>query len=350
MRTILHFIPDSALAYTYQGSYKDILSRVNWFRTQDAEYRQILLSEDPATLDRLPPSGEVCGILVEYTHYPRTVAILRRQYPGAFLATRAHNIEPLQHLHVHGWRTERGPLWLLYGMCRRLYHDMLCKRYCDAIYSISSYENRVYWDRLPGRARIEWLPYFCPEHLLPQHPLDFARRTTIGCLPGDLRARRNRDMAVRFIEFARMMKAAGAPYEFVMTGNVSASDLPSCDAVRLTGMLDDLASLLGELRAVAVLSPIGYGLKTTAVDALAAGAYTLAHPAIVRRSPKKITPAMIAVETPGPVNVAEARRVTDALASPPPCRQIHSELKARCLELLQRDFGPKRRGRPCFEF
>jgi hypothetical protein len=137
------------------------------------------------------------------------------------------------------------------------------------------------------------------------------------------------------------MRSAGAPYQFVMTGDLCSSKLPRSDAVESIAMIEDLTTFLGEVRAVAVLSPLGYGLKTTAVDAAAAGAYTLAHPTIVRRSPSELAPAMIPVETTRLPAAAEVARILQKLQPRAPLEAIDRQCRMRSLEMLDRDFGDR---------
>src|SRR5665213_3710311 len=58
---ILHLIPKNALASAHFGSYKDIISRVNWFRSQDVEYLQFPIGDDAGELDGLPAADAVHG-------------------------------------------------------------------------------------------------------------------------------------------------------------------------------------------------------------------------------------------------------------------------------------------------
>lgn len=338
----LHVIPQGAAADTYGGTYKDLLSRVAWFRDQPIQYRQcIICRDDVADLGDLPPADAVRGILVEYTHYPRIVAALRERYPTALLAVRAHNVEPLQHLDNHGWFSRYGPLWMLYGMWRLLCQDVRCKRTCDVVYAISEHEVRNYWRRLPGRARIEWLPYFCPDSLLPRAAPPLETRRVIGCLPASLNSRRNWDLARRFIRFAEALKAHGANYRFVLTGDLAGWGLPQSSAVEYAGMIENLGAFLGGLRAVAVLSPLGRGFKTTIADALAAGVHVVAHPVWVDRCPESFAPGLVPLRTERLSRSWEIERVLARLEGPFPLAGLNERLKGRSLGILGRDFAPR---------
>jgi len=307
---VIHIIPSGVFTNTYQGSYKDTISRVRFFESSDGNYQQVRLDNDDATAV-LPRADEESDptFLIEYTSFPATVKAIRKRYPSAFIAVRSHNLEPLQHFDNHGWwPSGKGPLWMAYGMFRLFRGDLAVKRFANVIYSISEWENRVYWNRLPGRARVEWLPYYCPDHLVPERyssaeslttPIAAApERKIIACLPTSQKNRKSWDLATRFLALAKSVKTAGdVDYEFVMTGRLADWGLPASPFVSWAGMVDDLPALLKRTKAVCLLSPLGYGFKTTIADAIAHGCYVLAHPALARRCPEILLPAIIPLDT-----------------------------------------------------
>lgn len=336
--TIVHVIPAGVYGTQYQGSYKDTISRVRFLERLDAEYRQVLLDDDTpdAVLAALRGQRDI-RVLVEYSHYPRVVRALRRAHPDALIAIRSHNIEPLQHLDNHGLWPKRGPLWMAYGMARLALADLICKRHANAVYSISDWENRVYWDRLPGKARVEWLPYYCPGHLAPEARPFVEERGTIVCLPNSQKNRKSWDLATRFGSFAKHAKSVdGSEYDFLMTGDLADWDLPASAHVTQTGLIKDLPSLLGKAKAVCMLSPLGYGFKTTIADAIAHGCYVLAHPALARRCPDLLRPAIIPVDTAKPETF---RSALSKLGAPFPVSNVNATLREGAHRILARDFG-----------
>ncbi len=336
---LVHLVPASVLRNTWQGSYKDTISRAAFFGQHCRDYRQVLLQDDDPDVVRAAVDGcRDIQFLIEYTTFPRTVQWIRRVFPQAFLAVRSHNLEPLQHLDNNGWWSRRGPLWMLYGMLRLAAADLACKRHADVIYSISDWENQKYWERLPGRARVEWLPYHCPQHLRPDSvPLAPVDRRRIACLPTSQPNRKSRDLVLRFLHFAEQMQALGGhDYEFVVTGDLSNWDLPATSAVLRTGMLDDLRSFLSTVHAVCLLSPLGHGFKTTIGDAVAHGCHVLVHPSLARRCPVRLQPALIAVDSRRADDVA---RAVSRLVEAPPAAELDAELRDISQRLLARDFG-----------
>jgi len=338
--TVIHVIPRGVFANTYQGSYKDTISRVRFFEAAGVDCRQVLVDDD----DPVPVLGSLGDltvaprVLVEYSHYPRILRGIRSRWPTAFIGVRAHNIEPLQHLDNGGWWPKRGPLWVLYGMWRLLLQDIHCKRYADVLLPISDWEARVYWSRLPGRAKVEWLPYYCPDHLVPQSPMPLEQRRIIACLPTSQRNRKSWDLVTRFVRFAEVMKAAGSDYDFVVTGDLCGWGLVHGSAVSFVGMVQDLRGFLEQVRAVAMLSPLGYGFKTTIGDALAVGAQVIAHPALLRRCPLQVQSVVLGVET----ERIPAEAVSQWLATARSDRAIcvHQGLRQTNHDLLDRLFSP----------
>jgi len=335
---IIHIVPSSVFANTKQGSYKDTISRATFFQENCGDYRQVLVNDDNPNEVRADLEGRTdARFLVEYTTFPRILKWIRQTYPRSFVAVRSHNIEPLQHLDNNGWWPRRGPLWMLYGMLRLAVADLAIKRHANVIYSINDWENRAYWNWLPGRARVEWLPYYCPRHLLPDAIGSAQRRHRIACLPTSQPNRKSRDLVDRFIRFAeQMQRCGGGNYEFVVTGDLSHWKLPRTDAVAFTGMIDDLRTFLPTVHGVCLLSPLGYGYKTTIGDALAHGCHVLVHPRLASRCPAGLTSALIAVDSDRPADVSQA---CSRLSGPPPDTRLDFDLREMNHRLLATDFG-----------
>ena len=84
--------------------------------------------------------------------------------------------------------------------------------------------------------------------------------------------------------------------------------------VERLGRLDEPWTRLCGTKAVAVLSPLGYGSKTTVTDALAAGCHVLVHPRQHERLPPDERALAIPVD---PASAADARRAVACLSQPP---------------------------------
>jgi hypothetical protein len=335
--TVLHVIPSGVFANTYQGSYKDTISRVHYLQGIGKEYRQVQLDDDtPEIVLAALPAHDNVRVLVEYTQFPRVVRALKRRSKNIFVAVRAHNIEPLQHLDNHGWWPRRGPVWLLYAIWRLFAADLATKRHADVVYSISDWENRVYWNRLPGRGQIEWLPYYCPEHLAPGGEPPVARRRVFACLPTSQKNRKSWDLVTRFIAFSESARPlTDSSDEFLITGAVADWELPAAPSVKYAGMVGDLRTLLRTVKAVAMLSPLGHGFKTTIADAIASGCYVLAHPTLAKSCPELLRSAIIPVDITRPNSI---RRALEQVEKPLPMVKLNDRLREINHSILARDF------------
>lgn len=324
MTRVLHILPEGAFANTYHGCYKDVMSRIRFLEQPPFSYNRVTLpADDPQPVIREIAVNAPTHVFIEYSIFPRVVSAIRNACPSAWIGVRAHNIEPLQHLDSYGWWSSRGPLWMLYGMTRLLSQDARIKRSADAVLPISDWEAKAYWNRLPGRALVQWLPYVCPQHLVPAHATPIADRKIVACLPTSQKNRKSWDLVTRFMTMASTMKSMGAPWEFVVTGRLDAWSLPPCPDVSFVGFVEDLSSFLGQCRAVSMLSPLGYGFKTTLADAWAAGAHALAHPRLIARSPATTRSAMIPVDTHRKDSMASALR---QLQGAPAGLELHRRL------------------------
>ena len=332
---ILHLVPDHVFLNRYQGSYKDVIGRTNVLKTKDGFYRQVVLhSEESSEVDRLPEDIHPSHILVEYSSLGRIVAALRSRWPNAFIGVRAHNIEPLQQIDSDGWTPVRKIPRLFYGCLRLLHKDWLSARYADAIYSISEWEAEKYWKRMPSCKRALWLPYFTPDYLVSGG--SSLPREIIACLPNAVEHRKTRDLVERFGRFASTAKALGDSHTFAITGDLSRWSMKMPSSAEQTGMIEDLADFMTRVKAVAMLSPLGYGFKTTIADAIAAGCYVIVHPSIYRRCPNVLRPACIILPSLTDNDVAAA---LGQLKAPFPLTDTTETLKGIVTRMLANDFG-----------
>ena len=335
---IVHLIPRGVLDNSYHGSFKDVVSRVKLFEHSTGDYRQVVVDgDDPSALANEWCDWADSAFLIEYSYYPKITRALRTRFPKAFIAVRSHNIEPLQHLHNHSWWSSRGPAWVGYGMARLFWGDVIVKRYADVIYSISDWERVRYWGRIPGKATQEWLPYHCPDHLIGAKPSSSVERTRIVCMPTSVKGRKSLDLVRRFISFAELAKEQDAPYEFLITGNLESWPPPRSEAVRYTGMVEDLAPFFCTVKAVCILSDLGYGFKTTIADALANGTAVIVHKRLKQRFFSMLGETLISLEADSPRSVREALRHLQEqrfLQSNP-----NDEFRQRSHDILRRDFS-----------
>ena len=300
---LLHFTPEFVERLYGAGHWKAVRAVRLLLDDLGGNYRVETFDGDtfaaPASL-----STEVSDVIIEYTRWPQRVQALSAIAPNARLHARAHNAEALQHFvrSSRGWRPTRGVARTLYGTARLLWQDALCRRRCDSILGISAWDNRHYWNWFPGGATVVDVPYFSPwPSLLPDvKPLPWdTRDKRVLCLAGASdtigRAARNgfATLARRFAADDRLRH-----WQFEMSaGSHSALEMAAPDGpVRVLNHIENPWALLCRTACVAVLTPLGYGFKTTILDALAAGCHTIVHPQLLPKLPEPVRRACIGVD------------------------------------------------------
>jgi hypothetical protein len=306
--TVLHIAPGHVDVRPGQGSHKDVAARKLHLEQVAASYRYCNVNGDqPSQLEATLADFSPSHVLVEYSYFPRIVRMLRRRYPQARIAIRAHNIEPLQHWTLAG-PGERDLLLpflrCAYVTLRLFLADLQVGWMADRILLISPVEQRTYW-RWPGcRARASWLPYLPPPEFIDGGAR--SERDVIACLPGATESVRTQDLVRQFSTFAERAKSAGWPETFVATGDLRTWDVHLSPAVTQTGHVDDLGAFYRKIAAVAILSPLGFGFKTTIGDAIASGAAVLAHPKIWQDLPEELKPYAVPVSSLDAAELMEA--------------------------------------------
>lgn len=273
-----------------------------------------------------------------YSFWPEAMEELRRHCPSAHLILRTVNAEALQHWTraAKDWRRWRGLPRDIYGFFRLLWRDRRSARAAHLLAGIASWDDRHYWSRLTSPATIRTAPYFSPwPALLPdQKPRDWPEREKcILCLPG-ARDTIGRGHVRMFAELARRPEFDG--WRFALSRGLHPSPEDSLpDRIEPLGELEDPWSWLCRVRAVAVLSPYGYGCKTTITDGLAAGARVLVHPRQVRRlSP----PEQLQVIPLDPTEKSLVRAAAAALEAAPeqPPAVVQADQFQRALQAWQK--------------
>lgn len=313
---ILHAIPDFAMRWPDSGDWKAAKAFGFALEAAGGPVRtHVFPPEDVrALVDACAP--EIAAVFVEYSFWPDALKALAAARPGVRRYVRTINAEALQH-----WHRERAVsrAWRLlprtfYGAARLLRRDSLCRIRAHALLGINSWENRAYWGRLPGRARVLYLPYFCPwPRLRPegrQAPWT-ARDRVVAVLPGCLSLPFHRDQVAGLSSFAvraGRLPGRGDAWRYVSTRGVwnEAPPVPPPPELEFLPPVADIWELMGTVRAVAVLSDLGMGLKTTVVDALAAGCHVLVKPGLHRRMPPEIAAHCIACDPVSDSSVAAA--------------------------------------------
>ena len=252
-----------------------------------------------------------------YTFWPEAMEDLKAKCPRIRIVLRTVNAEAFQHWTRadKDWRRFRGLPRDIYGGVRLLWRDRRCCRAADALAGIAAWDDDHYWSRLAGRSKVKHVPYVCPwPDLRPEvKPRPWAaREDVIACLAGT-RDSIGRGHVAGLAKLARRPELSG--WRFASTDgfmDASGDELPT--RVERLGCIEEPWALLCRVKAVAVLSPSGYGFKTTAADAVAAGCHVLVHPRQhARLSPEERAKALSV----DPGSEADICRLADALSQPP---------------------------------
>jgi hypothetical protein len=338
--TLVHAIPAWIRDRVGAGNWKDVASRRLLWNELERPCAVVYFDEkEPESLLReLPPTAT--DVLIEYSWWPELLSLLRA-FPKLRVHVRTHNAEALQQ-----WvRDDPGPwptyrtLRSVYGCLRLLYRDALCRQRSHTLLGISDWDNRAYWSRLPGRAAVVSFPYYCPWPLLRpevQVAAYSARRTVIASLPG-ADDRISRSMISGLEELSRRLDwtTDRGRWQCVVSPGILGNRQPLPDTVSLERIADPW-EFLGQVRVVAVLTDLGYGLKTTIVDALAAGCHVLVTPRLAQKLPPIVKEHCIVISPSDQGSVAAAGNM---VASPPQGATVNEALRQHALSVARSLFA-----------
>lgn len=339
-------VPESYLGVYGAGQWKDLASLRGILAEAGGPGREFVYNG--RNLDELIGliGLEPVHVVWYYSFHPEELAALRKACPAVFIHVRTVNAESLQHLtrNPPGWLPTRGNMRILYGAARVAWRDSLCRRIADTLPGISASDNRRYWSRLPGRATVVDAPYVTPwPEIRPDiEPRPWAaRENLIVCLAG---GRDRISLASTIGFFAVVARLRVHPlfrdWTFAISEGLLESgkgpDSAAAGVVNL-GRIDEPWDIMCRARAVAVLTPLGYGCKTTLFDAVAAGCHALAHPVLATRLPAIAHGAVLLLD-PG----IEPDAVTwhAHLSAPPPQPSPHAGLRSVVVEVWRRVLVP----------
>jgi hypothetical protein len=337
---VVHLIERSVRGERCSGNWKDITSFNSTLR-EICLFREVIFehSLSPSFL-RECKHGQVTHVIVAYSKYPEVLAQIRKAAPATRLFVRAHNAEALQHWH----RAEMslsptyGNLRSAYGILRLLWRDTLNKRISDGILGISEWDNTAYWNRLPGRAKVYDVPYVSPwpgQFVQQQeHRAWLDRENVILCMPGG-RDPIGRTMLNGFAQLASRLQRAHEfkSWRYWVSPGVQSKphDKSHLEVLELLSALDEPWNVLCSIKAVAVLTPLGFGFKTTIADALAAGCHVLVHPKLAQRLRPEVRSKCIVCD---PENLSGTGALHARLSKDPGPSDVNEALKRRARRQL----------------
>lgn len=343
-RIILHLLERQRRGRYCAGQWKDIESFNEILASLDNQF--YCLEFDHSEIKQLAErcrDVKASDIILYYSFLPEVLMELRTALPEARLFVRTVNAEACQH-----WQRAEinltpnySNLRAIYGAARLAWRDSQCKQIAHGLLGISRWDNQTYWDRLPGRARVYEVPYLCPWPALRPHvkPLCWdERKDAIVCLAGG-RDAIGRTMLEGFNALADQLGNGEAfhDWEFSLSPGILNTErqLKLSSYVRRMQSLEEPWDLLCSVRALAVLTPLGFGCKTTVVDALVAGCHVLVHPKLAVRLPSEIAAHCIVFD---PEENTDAFTIRRLLTQEPSGRQLNEVLRVRATRELKSIF------------
>ena len=297
---------------------------------EDDDYEQLL---DQCTAD-------VRHLFMYYSWYPEILTTIHTKAPWIKLHVRTINSEAFQHIHrseltfVPSYRNIRS----IYGALRLLWRDVRCRRIAHTLLGISEWDDKHYWKFLPGKAKVICLSYFSPwPYIEPDiSPLPWEEReNTIVCMPG-ARDPISTTMIQGFNILSQKMSdnIIKPQWHFLLTeGIIHSNKKISISAnVELIENVENPFMLLCKVRAVAVLTPLGFGMKTTIVDALAAGCHVLVHPKLAHRLSVGLSDKCIILD---PDKCGDLEGINQRLSSPPQSIVYNEHMQTEALNVLR---------------
>ncbi|MCP5180548.1 MAG: hypothetical protein H6994_11740 [Pseudomonadales bacterium] len=335
---IVHLVPtftgDSAYG---AGNWKAVAANRLALAATGLNVREIPL--DPKSplscLEQLP--DETRHVLLEYTWWPQLVARIRGIRPEIRIHVRAHNAEAYQHFHRNRIYKRDYIKPALYRRCVQLaQRDAGCKKHADNILGISDWDNRFYWNWLFGSANVGYLPYFSPWPYVRSEvapPAWEDRQHAIVSMGGNFDPSGIANFQHFDIMSQRLTPMLREKWDYVLTWWSQWHEaVPKVGSqIRIERSCEQPWDLLCQSRALAVLTHLGFGFKTTVLDGLAAGCHVILHPILARRLPQEVRELCLIYD---PESATDAQTVAHALNGPPKQQQLNAELFSRVRQTL----------------
>lgn len=346
---IVHALPDwkSRQRLPGQGVWKDAMGRLRL-------WDELGLDVDVVDMDTARPESllealgdDVTDLVFEYGTWPEVLEAARALWPRLRIHVRVFHAEALErwqrrHREPNGLAGLARLAHAIYQVARR---DARMKRVADSILGVSAWDNRRYWKRLPGRARVLDVPYFCPWPDLGRprriDPWE-GRRDEVACVTAGL-GPIEEDLVGNFGRFAAAARRldVGQNLRFVLANPFATDHL---DDVIRSGFdsvdeVNDTWPLLAEVKAVAVLTDLGFGARTAIFDALEAGCHVLVSPGLAGRLPRGVREVCVVLDSLQGGDIAKA---LDAIHRPPSPTDTNAPLREAARAALVCLFGGER--------
>jgi hypothetical protein len=184
----------------------------------------------------------------------------------------------------------------LFQAARNCRMDLLSGRSCDRILSIDYWETRHYWHRLLPATRAVWVPFFLPRDYLAELEPNNGKENICVHFGASLENPLIADATFNFIRMVGRVAPRLAGWRFVATGAYTNRDHCASKLIQWTGLLDKPYDALNRAKAMALLSPYGFGFKTKILEAVMAKTFVILPHALYGRLPEQLLPYCIPID------------------------------------------------------
>ena len=294
--------------------------------------------ENPTIISEQMRSSDITHLLMEYSAWPELLVKLRSEHPQVKIVVRTHNAEAYHYFHrkiiVSGREYVSLKHWR--RLLQLAWRDTNCRRAADTLLGISEWDNMNYWRWLRGKANIRYLPYYSPWPYL---------RPDVNIQPWNLRSRTIISMGGNFdpsgmanvANFDRLTaglsRMMDEKWSYLLTWwSQWHRNVPRVgEGIEIVRECREPWDLLCQSRALAVLTPLGFGFKTTVVDGLAAGCHVIIHPKLADRLPRQVKELCLICD---PSRDQDIIGLADSLSIPPKPHSLNRQLR----EMVIADF------------
>lgn len=336
---ILHVLPDNVAdpKHLHLGSTKDIRGRTEYFSSRNLECDELITRRSDNSLVAALATVDLAAYhtcIIETIMSPQAIRFLRSRAPNLVVMTRSINAELP---HRFDWIRAGGfgsPLqWPSKAafILSRFVRDYRCANASDYLLSISEWEVEHYWSKFTHSKKLACLPFYLPSFYVTESALPPVKEDQCVCLMSTGQNPIIRDAAKKFALAVSTLGNRAPGWSFVITCNTSEQSVAMPSRVASTSVLDDPYQLLGESRAMALLSSLGYGFKTKFLEAVMCKAYILIPRGLHRRLPVAMRPFCIEVD---PRSAASFEDALNACHRPYPTSDPNEEFRRQAFQTL----------------
>jgi hypothetical protein len=337
---ILHAVPSFINVKEYgAGNWKAVEANRIALRRTGLPCNELEFDpKNPDSLVRHIPQ-DVRHLLLEYSWWPDLMARLKGNNPHLKIHVRTHNAEAYQHYHRarEGRKRDCVNLRLWSKFLQLAWRDIRAKWTADTLLGISEWDDEHYWKLFPGGGRVRYLPYYSPWPFL---------RTQVAVPPWRLRKPVMISMGGNFdpsgMANVRNYDKLAQKLSRTMSENWSHlltwwsqwnQKVPKVsNHIEILRECLEPWDLLCQARALAVLTPFGFGFKTTVVDGLAAGCHVIVHPKIAARLPHQVRRLCIVCD---PDLDNDVEMTAEILSTPPEEHDLNRQLSDKDVDIFR---------------